>query len=66
MNTSSPCIQVCELDDSDVCIGCGRTREEIARWTQMSDAEKARVHSIVTERQFRAAKAVTPVADAMS
>jgi len=44
MNTASPCIKVCKLDDGDVCMGCYRTRDEIARWTQMSDDEKSRAN----------------------
>jgi uncharacterized protein len=40
----SPCIKVCTLEaSSGRCLGCGRTIEEIARWTGMSDAQRARV-----------------------
>jgi hypothetical protein len=40
----SPCVKVCTLDArSGLCIGCGRTVDEIARWIEMSDAERARV-----------------------
>jgi len=40
----SPCVKICTLDArSAVCLGCGRTIEEIARWTAMSVAERARV-----------------------
>jgi predicted Fe-S protein YdhL (DUF1289 family) len=40
----SPCIEICTLDArSGLCLGCGRTVEEIVRWTAMSDAERARV-----------------------
>ena len=40
----SPCIKVCTLDDrSECCLGCGRTIDEIARWTAMSAAERVRV-----------------------
>ena len=40
----SPCIKICTLDArSGLCLGCGRTIDEIARWTAMSDAERARV-----------------------
>ncbi|WP_232365825.1 DUF1289 domain-containing protein [Methylocystis silviterrae] len=39
----SPCIKICELDQDGVCVGCGRTRAEIAGWMSMSDAEKAQV-----------------------
>jgi len=37
----SPCIGVCKLDiDSNICLGCLRTAEEIANWPQL-DNEKA-------------------------
>lgn len=37
----SPCIGVCELDiDSNICVGCLRTADEIANWPQL-DNEKA-------------------------
>jgi hypothetical protein len=40
----SPCIKVCTLDArSGLCLGCGRTVDEIARWTAMSGAERARI-----------------------
>jgi hypothetical protein len=40
----SPCNRVCTLDPaSNLCLGCGRSLDEIARWTQMTDAERARV-----------------------
>ena len=37
---ASPCIRVCCLDEADVCIGCGRTLEEIRRWSEMPDEAK--------------------------
>jgi uncharacterized protein len=40
----SPCNRVCTLDPaSGLCLGCGRSLDEIMRWTQMTDAERARV-----------------------
>lgn len=39
----SPCRQICQLDEDEVCVGCGRTIVEIATWTQMSDDEKQAV-----------------------
>ena len=40
----SPCNRVCTLDPrSGLCLGCGRSLDEIARWTQMTDAERARI-----------------------
>jgi uncharacterized protein len=40
----SPCVKICTLDArSAACLGCGRTLDEIARWSTMSAAERARV-----------------------
>lgn len=36
----TPCIGVCRLDASGLCEGCLRSREEIARWRDLSDAER--------------------------
>lgn len=35
----SPCIRTCRLVN-EVCVGCGRTRVEIATWTRMSAGER--------------------------
>jgi predicted Fe-S protein YdhL (DUF1289 family) len=43
MNAESPCVNICHLDANDVCVGCLRTRDEIARWSRMSDTEKVSV-----------------------
>jgi predicted Fe-S protein YdhL (DUF1289 family) len=41
---ASPCVKICTLDaHSGMCLGCGRSIDEIARWTTMSAAERARV-----------------------
>jgi len=40
----TPCINVCMLDArSGLCQGCGRTIDEIARWSSMSGEERRRV-----------------------
>ena len=37
----SPCVKICVVDpDSGLCIGCGRTRDEVAGWLAMSDIER--------------------------
>jgi len=36
----SPCRNICELDDHEVCTGCGRTLDEIATWSELGDAER--------------------------
>lgn len=35
----SPCIDVCKLTGG-ACVGCGRTQNEIANWSSMSDKDK--------------------------
>ncbi len=43
MLISSPCVQNCCLDSADVCLGCGRTVQEIIRWGIADDEEKLKV-----------------------
>lgn len=39
---ASPCVNICRLDrKTGWCIGCGRTGDEIARWTSVDDHERA-------------------------
>lgn len=41
---SSPCIKMCQMDPGTrLCIGCGRTTAEIARWGRMSEFERLSV-----------------------
>ncbi len=41
---SSPCIKICTLDaQANVCTGCGRTLDEIARWGAMGESERLRI-----------------------
>jgi predicted Fe-S protein YdhL (DUF1289 family) len=38
---ASPCINLCRMDDADLyCLGCHRTLNEIAAWSELSDSEK--------------------------
>jgi predicted Fe-S protein YdhL (DUF1289 family) len=37
----SPCVRMCTLDDDDICIGCGRSLEEIKQWTSYTPFERA-------------------------
>ena len=47
----SPCVKICTLDArSGLCLGCGRMIAEIARWTAMSTAERARVIGMLPGR----------------
>lgn len=47
----TPCIKVCRLDDSSgLCVGCGRTIEEVAAWVAMSAPERQRVMAALPAR----------------
>jgi uncharacterized protein len=58
----SPCVKVCQMDPQrGLCLGCGRTLDEIARWSAMSDAERARVLAELPVRAtLDVAKAAVP------
>ena len=47
----SPCIEVCSLNDSDVCIGCYRTANEIIEWFSADDQRKREILAAVSERR---------------
>jgi predicted Fe-S protein YdhL (DUF1289 family) len=47
----SPCVLVCTLDlETGWCLGCGRTRDEIARWTAMTPDERHALLSALPDR----------------
>lgn len=51
----SPCIKVCRLDPvTGQCTGCLRTMDEIARWLDLTVAEKQRVLARLQERRRQA------------
>lgn len=44
MRIETPCINICVLDaDSGLCLGCRRTRDEIAGWLGLSAIERRRI-----------------------
>jgi uncharacterized protein len=48
----SPCLNICVMDEaSSQCIGCGRTRREIAMWSSISSAERRRIMEELPNRQ---------------
>ena len=41
---ASPCINVCQLDASEgMCVGCGRTTDEIGKWMVLDAAERNQI-----------------------
>jgi uncharacterized protein len=48
---SSPCVKVCAVSgQTGLCIGCGRTLAEIARWGAMGEAERRAIMAELPER----------------
>lgn len=37
----TPCVSICSIDaQTQVCIGCGRTRSEIENWSKMNEKDQ--------------------------
>lgn len=45
----NPCVSICKLKD-DICIGCGRSRDEMKTWKRMKDNERKAVNKLAAER----------------
>ena len=41
----SPCVSICVLDPAgtNVCTGCGRTLDEVAAWSELTNAQRREV-----------------------
>jgi len=58
----TPCIKVCTLDAaSGICIGCGRTLDEIAVWSSLGDTRRREIMTCLNERLARAGHRKTHV-----
>jgi len=44
-------VDICALDDNDVCMGCRRTADEIGQWWTMSDDQKRQLLSEIKLRE---------------
>lgn len=49
----SPCIRLCTLNEHDICLGCGRTIEEICGWRAMDDTDRRQTLTRARLRQQR-------------
>jgi uncharacterized protein len=47
----SPCIKVCVLDAQSVCVGCGRSLEEIGSWSGASPDEQREICQKAAQRR---------------
>jgi predicted Fe-S protein YdhL (DUF1289 family) len=51
MSTESPCIAVCMIDPkTGLCVGCGRTLPEIARWSRLDRSERHAITAGLSQR----------------
>jgi predicted Fe-S protein YdhL (DUF1289 family) len=51
----SPCVSICQMDPQDgVCIGCYRTRAEIAAWRSMDQNDQLVLLDILRDRRAKA------------
>ncbi len=67
MSIETPCIAVCFIDPkSKLCLGCGRTLPEIARWHKIESAERRAIMAGLADRMTSAGieqiKGKTPAA----
>jgi hypothetical protein len=55
MSQDTPCVAVCMIDPrTNLCLGCGRTLPEIARWGRMDSAERQAVMATLPQRMLDA------------
>jgi predicted Fe-S protein YdhL (DUF1289 family) len=40
---ASPCNKICRLDERQVCVGCGRTLDEIAEWSAAGESRRREI-----------------------
>ena len=53
----SPCVDVCQFTGpSGWCIGCGRSREECARWKKMKPFEVNKIENEIKQRMAKMAQ----------
>ena len=51
----SPCVSICQMDPQDgVCLGCYRTRAEIAAWRSMDQDDQLVLLDILRDRRANA------------
>ena len=52
MTLPSPCISICQIDPvTRNCLGCYRSRQEIAGWPTMSTDEQAELLQVLKQRR---------------
>ncbi len=53
---SSPCVKLCQLDPATrLCQGCGRSLNEIGRWSSLSETERRAIMARLLSQTTRKA-----------
>jgi predicted Fe-S protein YdhL (DUF1289 family) len=47
----SPCIDLCTLDDDDICVGCFRSIDEICAWSGASEDQRRSILQAAEDRR---------------
>lgn len=51
---STPCVNICIVDEaSGLCVGCGRSLDEIAAWSGLSEGERRTIMAVLGDRLAR-------------
>lgn len=37
---NAPCVRNCCLDEEDICLGCGRSLEQILNWSEVDQTQR--------------------------
>ncbi|MBN8967415.1 MAG: DUF1289 domain-containing protein [Rhizobiales bacterium] len=61
MSYESPCISVCVMSpQTKLCLGCGRTLQEISDWASLTPEERAAIMATLVQRMSGAGMKVPP------
>lgn len=52
LSMPSPCINICHLDDNDVCVGCYRSSSEITSWKDLDSEARKQISIKAQKRQL--------------
>jgi len=48
--TQSPCVSICAMDNG-ICVGCGRTSEEVSEWLNYTDEQRTTIMERLEKEQ---------------
>jgi len=50
--TDSPCIGICSSTNvgDEICVGCGRTAQEVIEWNTYTDAQRIEINKRLQQR----------------